>query len=89
MILVVFFQRFKLTKKHHFDDNADQCDGLIYEGSEHMITNEISTRTNSGCSNNSALYEIDKNVKYSLNCNNERVLYTKSPHYVWQLCNVA
>ena len=54
-----------------------------------MRTDAVSIRTYVGCSNNSALYEIDNNVKYSLTCNNEKVLYAKNPHYGWQLCTVA
>ena len=42
------FQRFKFTTKKYFDDIVDQCDGLIYEGSEHMRTNAVSIRTNGG-----------------------------------------
>ena len=40
-------------------------------------------------SSNSTLYEIDSNVKFSLTCDKEKVLYAKNPHYGWQLCTVA
>ena len=68
---------------------VNQCDGLIYEESEYMRTDAISIRTYGECLNNSALYDIDNNVKYSLTCNKDRVLYAKNPHYRWKLCTLA
>ena len=49
----------------------------------------VSIRTYVECSNNSALYEIDTNVKYSLTRNKDRVLYANHPYYGWQLSTVA
>ena len=40
-------------------------------------------------SSNSLLHEVDSNVKFSLTCDKEKVLYAKNPHYGWQLCTVA
>ena len=40
-------------------------------------------------SSTSIVYEIDSNVKFSLTCDKDKVLYAKNPHYGWQLCTEA
>ena len=67
----------------------DECDALIFPGAETMKTNAVSIRNYVGKLNDSALYEIDSNMKYSLTCDKDKVLYAKHPHYGWQVCTVA
>ena len=54
-----------------------------------MVTDAVFIRGSVTPSSNSILYEIDSNVKFSLTCDKEKVLYAKNPHYGWQLCTVA
>ena len=90
-----FLSKFKFTKKKFLDDDhnvvpIDQCDGLIFEGSEHMISDAVVLRNYmSHHSNGSLLYDIDSNVKFSLTCDKDKLLYAKNPHYGWQRCTAA
>ena len=55
-----------------------------------MKSNAVFLRTYvSHKSSHSIVYEIDSNVKFSLTCDKENVLYAKNPHCGWQLCIVA
>jgi len=77
-----YFEEFKNGgRKEVGADIVDQCQDLIYEGSEHMRCNQVSIAETGICPNNSTLYEIDNNVKYSLTYDKDRVLYAKNPHY--------
>ena len=87
-------KKFKFTRNIFVEDDetvfVDQCDGLIYKGCEHMKSDAVFLRSYvSHKSSNSILHEVDSNVKFSLTCNKEKVLYAKNPHYGWQLCTVA
>ena len=54
-----------------------------------MVTDAVFIRGSDTSSSNSILYEIDSNVKFSLTCDKDKVLYAKNPHYGWQYCTVA
>ena len=90
MIVRFFFKKFQFSlNKKSYGGIVDQCDSLIYRGSEHMVTDAVCIRGTMTPSNNSVLYEIDSNVKFSLTCDKEGILFAKNPHYGWQYCSVA
>ena len=84
-----FFEKFKFTlKKKSSGGIVNQCDKLIYKGSQHIVTNAVSIRRSEAHSNVSSIYEIDSSVKFSITCDKEGILFAKNPHYGWLYCSV-
>ena len=82
-----FFKRFGFTtEKNQYHDIVDECNDMIYAGSETKLSHAVHIRNFRQVGVTGTVYSIDSSIKYSLTCAEDGMVYAKNSHYMVGKC---